>query len=112
MHELSIIQNIADIVLSSAQKHGVEHITAVEVEVGQFSGIVKEALEFAWNTFSKDAVLEGARLVITQVPARAQCRNCHTAFNLKELFDPCPECGTANPDIIGGRELRVVSIET
>lgn len=111
MHEFSIVQHIVEIAVESARTNGAERIHAVEVEVGQASGVVKEAMEFAWEAAGKGTLLEGATLVITTVPLRVACRNCRTAYQPADLFDVCPCCGKVSPEIVTGNELRVVAIE-
>jgi hydrogenase nickel incorporation protein HypA/HybF len=111
MHEFSIVQHIVEIALESAHRHGAESILSVEVEVGQAAGVVKEAMEFAWEAAGKGTLLEGATLVITSVPLRVACRNCRTAYQPADLFDACPGCGHVSPEIVTGKELRVVAIE-
>ncbi len=111
MHEFSIVQGIVGIALESARKHNAGHIFAVEVEVGQASGVEKEAMEFAWEAAGKGTILEGARLVLKVIPLQVACRNCLTPYQPAELFDPCPVCGEVNPEVVAGKELRVVAIE-
>lgn len=111
MHELSLVQEILEIALDTARKHGVDHVSAVEVEVGQASGVVKEAMEFAWEATRKGTLLGAASLVIKSIPLQAVCRKCGRNYQPDELFDPCPECGEVSPEIIAGKELKVVAIE-
>lgn len=111
MHEFSIIQSIVSIAVESASQHQADHVVSVEVEVGQASGVVTEALEFAWEAARKGTVLENASLVITHIPLRVACRNCHTPYQPAEIYDPCPGCGDISPEIITGKELKVVAIE-
>jgi hydrogenase nickel incorporation protein HypA/HybF len=111
MHELSLVEKILEIALDTARKHGVDHISAVEVEVGQASGVVKEAMEFAWEATKKGTLLDTASLVIKSIPLQAVCRKCGAHYQPDELFDPCPECAEVSPEIVAGKELKVVAIE-
>jgi hydrogenase nickel incorporation protein HypA/HybF len=111
MHELSLVQTILEIALDTARKHGVDRINAVEVEVGQASGVVKEAMEFAWEATRKGTLLDTAKLVIKTIPLQAVCRQCGAGYAPVELFDPCPVCGEVSPEIVAGKELKVVAIE-
>lgn len=112
MHEFSVAQNIVDIALQSAKEHQVDCITSVEVEIGQAAGVVVEALEFAWDSATKDTMLQHTVLVIKPVPLVAVCRNCRLQYNPQEPFELCPQCGSMNPEIVKGRELRVSAIVT
>ena len=111
MHEFSIVQSIVEIALETARIHEAGRISSVEVEVGQSAGVVREAMEFAWEAAGRGTLLEGASLVLNEIPLMVRCRTCHKTFHPDELFDPCPACGDVNPEVISGKELRVVAIE-
>jgi len=112
MHEFSIVQSIVDIALESASVNHVDHISAVEVEVGKASGVVPEAMEFAWEAAITGTLLSKALLKITQIPLTVKCGICQQQYRPEEIYDPCPGCGEINPEILAGKELRVVAIET
>ena len=112
MHEFSIVQSIVDIVLASAASHNIKHVSSVEVEVGQASGVIKEAMEFAWKAAGKGTILNNTILKIRQIPLKMRCRNCQTEYQPGEIYEPCPGCGEIGPEILTGKELRVVAIET
>jgi hydrogenase nickel incorporation protein HypA/HybF len=112
MHEFSLVQSIVDIALESANRHHIEHISAVEVEVGSASGVVPEAMEFAWEAATKDTLLNNASLKIKHIPLRVQCGICRMQYEPEEIYEVCPGCGEISPEIITGKELRVVAIET
>lgn len=112
MHEFSIVQSIVEIVLDTARKNNVEQIHAVEVEVGQSSGVVKEAMEFAWEAAVDGTLLSKAVLRIKQIPLRVICGICKQQYLPEDLYEACPVCGEISPEIISGKELRVVAIET
>ena len=52
MHELSIAVNIAEVAAEEAERLGLQNVAAVHVIVGELSGVVKEALLFAWPSVS------------------------------------------------------------
>jgi len=112
MHEFSIIQSIIDIAIDSARVNKAVTISAVEVDVGQASGGIPEALEFAWESARKGTLLENADLVINPVPIKVTCRSCNHKYQPDDIFEACPYCGDINPELISGRELRVAAIIT
>jgi hydrogenase nickel incorporation protein HypA/HybF len=112
MHEFSIIFNIVDIAIGSANQNGLATVSCVEIEVGQASGIEPSAMEFAWESARKDTILENARLVMHFIPLCLQCRTCGMQYEPEEMYSPCPACGDINARIISGKELRVVAIES
>jgi hydrogenase nickel incorporation protein HypA/HybF len=112
MHEFSIVNNIVDIAIGSADQNGLKSVSCVEIEVGKASGIELSAMEFAWESARKDTILENARLVMHFIPLCLQCRTCGMQYEPDEMYEPCPACRDINATIISGKELRVVAIES
>ncbi len=50
MHEFSIVNNIVDIAIGSAEQNGLKTVSCVEIEVGKAAGIEPSAMEFAWES--------------------------------------------------------------
>lgn len=111
MHELGITQSIVEIAERTAKQQGVEKILSVTVEVGTLSGVVPEAMEFCFEACSKGTLLEGARLLIEKIPARARCRDCAREFPLEELLACCPQCESIASELLSGEELRIKEME-
>ena len=107
MHELSITQSVVDAVL---EKTGDRSVTMVRVKVGRLAGVVPDAMMFCFDLVTAGTTLEGARLEIEQPPGRAHCRTCGDDFGLTSLILLCP-CGSAEVEVITGRELQVSSVE-
>jgi hydrogenase nickel incorporation protein HypA/HybF len=112
MHEFSIVNNIIEIAIGSADQNGLKNVSCVEIEVGNAAGIEPSAMEFAWEAARKNTILENARLVMHFIPLRLQCRTCGIQYEPDEMYNPCPACGDINAKIITGKELRVVAIES
>ncbi|MEZ4830352.1 MAG: hydrogenase maturation nickel metallochaperone HypA [Bacteroidia bacterium] len=110
MHELSIISGIVDIATSEVCKAGAEAVDEIELDIGKLAGIELSALEFAWPEGVQGSVLEHARYKINHIPGRAICTICDTAFEMEEFFDPCPECGGFQREIIAGKEMIVKTL--
>jgi hydrogenase nickel incorporation protein HypA/HybF len=64
MHELGIAIEIIELARKEAARAGGARVEAVHVSVGEWSGVVKEALLFAWEAASMDTELAGARLEV------------------------------------------------
>jgi hydrogenase nickel incorporation protein HypA/HybF len=112
MHELSIAVNVVEYVSEEAEKAGWERISAVHLKIGLLSGVVSKALLFSFNVAAAGTVLEGAELVIEDVPIMAFCTQCESVQVLPDMFSfSCPVCGTPTPDIRQGREMEVTGIE-
>ena len=110
MHEFSLALNIVDIVTEYAVKENADEVREVEIEVGELSGVVTEALEFALESAVKGTLLEKAECHIKIIKGKVRCNQCHFEFETDNLYSECPECQSYSVEIIKGRELRVTSI--
>jgi len=110
MHELSIAMSVIDIADEYAARENVKCINGIEIEVGELSGVILEALEFAMGFAIKETILENAKCYYIKIPGAVKCKNCLHEFNTNNLYTPCPECNSYEQDILSGRELRVKSL--
>jgi len=110
MHELSIVMGIVDIAESETAKADADSVNSITLEIGTLSGIVMEALDFAWQSAIKGTVLEKAELVIKHVKAVARCKECGHEFEVETLYQECPLCKSYFTDIIKGKEMKVLSL--
>jgi hydrogenase nickel incorporation protein HypA/HybF len=112
MHELSVTQSVLNVALEAAQAAAARRITAINLVVGDLSGIVDDSVQFYFDFLSRGTLAEGATLRFQREPASATCRDCSYQFDLTTPVWPCcPACGSARLFVNGGRELRVESIE-
>lgn len=112
MHELSIAHSLVELALEEARQAGIEPVSALYVRVGALSGVVREALEFSFDVASAGTPLEGARLVIEEVPVTVFCRTCGRESTLGQPIPMrCPLCGAKTRDLVAGRELELYALE-
>jgi len=111
MHEFSIIQNIIDIAVATAKSNNISHVRSVEVLVGKASGVIREALEFAWEAAVKESILSNAVLTITEKSLLIKCLICGQEYEPCDIYESCPGCGDINPHVLSGQELKVIAIE-
>lgn len=108
MHEMSITQGIIDI----CEKHaGGRRVLSLEVEIGELSNVVPDAVEFCFEACSSGTLLEGAHMNIIQVPGKGQCQDCGAETALSALFGACQFCGGYRVSVLSGEEMRVREIE-
>ncbi len=111
MHELSIAMNIVELVEEEAARRSV-HVSAVHVRVGPLSGVVTSALIPAFEMATAGSSLEGARLVVEEVPVIVFCPVCNQRRPTESpQYLCCPECGTPVPEVVQGTELEVTALE-
>ncbi len=112
MHEASIALSL----LETAGRHCTENnykvIDSLTVRIGKLSGVMPEALLFAFDAIKRESPAENARLIIEEINAGGACNGCNRNF----LFDTsyiieCPFCSSSNIVITHGRELEFIEME-
>lgn len=110
MHELSIAISIVDLAIDQANRASAPHVSEVELDIGLFSGIEYEALEFSLGIAAKDTILEETRFRINRVEPVAECPACGHLYTPERVFSHCPECKRAGIRLIRGTELQIKSL--
>lgn len=111
MHELSLAEEILDIVIEQSRKDDFEKVSSIRLAIGSLSHVEPSALEFCFDAVVKGTIAEGAKLLIERVNGEAYCSSCHQRSEVKQLYDPCSFCGAFGLDIVKGQEFRISSIE-
>jgi hydrogenase nickel incorporation protein HypA/HybF len=107
MHEMAIAQSVLDIAFSEMEKRAAKRVQKIKITIGEFSGVVKEALEFAFQVLTPETPASGAEVEIEVVPLIAVCAQCGPIeCRINDLNLICPTCGSTL-SISGGREMRV-----
>jgi hydrogenase nickel incorporation protein HypA/HybF len=106
MHELAITQGVVDAV---TERTGTTPVTSVRLRVGRLSGVVPDAMRFCFELVTAGTPLDGASLEIEQPEGRGRCRACGAEFALPDLILLC-DCGSADVEVLAGRELAVASV--
>jgi hydrogenase nickel incorporation protein HypA/HybF len=112
VHELSIALSIVTAVQELAAARAFDRIDAVTLQIGEFAGVDKDALSFAWELAAADSVAAGSRLEFRDVRLRVRCPVCGVEREPPNRYElACPTCPGAAPEFLAGRELHVVSVE-
>jgi hydrogenase nickel incorporation protein HypA/HybF len=112
MHEASIAASLLEIVSGQCRKDGYSRIESVHLKIGRASGIMTDALIFAFDAMKEDFMAKGAVLEIEEVPVTGRCSDCNNTFTIEaEYILSCPCCGGGSFRMTGGRELDVVDME-
>lgn len=111
MHEISLMQAALSIALDQAKAKGASRIHCLKLQVGRLSGVVPEALAFAFDVVSAGTAAEGAELSLEAIPALCYCPHCKQEFYPADWVYECPECHRISTDIRQGQDLELVSLE-
>lgn len=120
MHEMPYTQAILDTALKSCAGH---KITALYLDVGQFSSIVPESVEVFFKFLSKGTLAEGAVLIFNPVAVKLTCQDCGQVITLDtqssqpirqaiaEVFKKGCQCGQKQLKITQGLRFDLNGIE-
>lgn len=92
MHEIAIIEGAIEIILANAKDNDIRRINMITVRVGELSGVLPEALSFAFQCISTGTIAEGAQFQIDRVKATAKCLTCDIVFEIDHFNKLCPKC--------------------
>ena len=114
MHELSICRGIIAVASGALGRlpPPPPRVRSVEIRVGRLTGLVPETLGHFYALLTGEGPLAGSRLDVEEVPIRGGCPECGTSFEIDALSFTCPFCGSGMVELLSGRELEVVSLET
>jgi hydrogenase nickel incorporation protein HypA/HybF len=112
MHELSVAQALVELVAEQLAGEFPVRVLSVRLRIGALSGVVAEALSFAYDSATAGTVLEGSVLDVEGVAAVVFCPQCAEERELQSLSSlRCPVCSFPAPKLVRGRELEVTWVE-
>jgi hydrogenase nickel incorporation protein HypA/HybF len=109
MHEFALAEDIIKTIGTSVN-HNYESISQINIEVGPFSGVVIDSLEFGLQIIMKEKNNTTVKINAKQVPAMAQCQ-CGKSYSFTTMFDGCPVCNSLQRKIISGMDILINSVE-
>lgn len=111
MHEISLCENILNLIEQQAEERHFSTVKRVYLEVGALSGVEVEALRFGFEVVMHDTIAGEAKLVIVDVAGEAHCEECGSQVSVRQRFDPCPNCGSYGLKITAGDGLYLKELE-
>jgi len=110
MHELSLAEDMRDLILERASQERFGAVEKVWLEIGELSCVEADAMAFCFDSVMAGTLVEGAQLEIISVPGEGECPRCGHRCQVQALYDACPECGSFGLGIVQGRDVRVKSL--
>ncbi len=111
MHEIGLMQETINMALDHAKNQNAHKIHSLKMRVGDLSGVIPEALQFAFDVMINDTIAQGAKLYIETIPVTCYCLNCQTNFQPDDIIYQCPHCDNLSTKILTGKELELTSLE-
>jgi hydrogenase nickel incorporation protein HypA/HybF len=108
MHELAIADAVVRIASDHAQGR---RVVTVRVAAGHLRQVVPDSLAFAFELVAAGTPVEGAELVLREVPTRVRCNACGVESEQPDLPLACRACGGFGVEVTAGEELLVEEIE-
>jgi len=90
MHEMTIAQNLIEIIKDEMIRHDAKTLKSVLLHVGQLTTIVPESLSFCFEVMTSGTEMEGAELIIDIIPLKGMCRECEKTFEIRDYAFECP----------------------
>lgn len=111
MHEMSLAENVLQIIEGMAHSQDFKRVKTVRVEIGRLSCVEPEALRFAFEAVVRGSIAHGAQLDIVEIAGMGQCLECSAEMPLETRYEACPACGSHKVRVTGGEDMRVRELE-
>jgi hydrogenase nickel incorporation protein HypA/HybF len=111
MHELSVTENILEIVKTHAERASAKKVTDIFLVIGQLSSIVDDSVQFYWDLMAGDTVAEGAKLHFRRLPVIIKCNDCKNTYSPEPDNLACPLCLSEKITIVQGEEFYLEAID-
>ena len=111
MHEVAIMTEALRMAEDSAKAAGARRILKLRLRIGALSGVVPDALRFAFDVVCAGTLAAGATLEIEPVAAACWCPTCQAEYACGDFFSECPRCHNLSGDLRRGREMDIADVE-
>ncbi|MDO8349859.1 MAG: hydrogenase maturation nickel metallochaperone HypA [Gallionella sp.] len=107
MHEMSLAENVLQIIEESARTQNFRRVRCVVLEIGQLSAVEPDAMRFCFDAVMHGTLAEGAELQIVVTPGAGCCLACGATVAMQEQYGLCPCCDSPRLQITAGNQMRV-----
>ncbi|MCX8009736.1 MAG: hydrogenase maturation nickel metallochaperone HypA [Ignavibacteria bacterium] len=110
MHELSIAQEIINIIEQYVSDEDSDASKSVKIKIGKLSNILPDSLTFCYDALIKGTKLENSKLEIENIPIKVECQVCSETFEVDDYVFLCIKCQSNNLKILSGNEFQISEI--
>lgn len=107
MHELTLLENVREILEDHAVKQQFSKVAKVTLEIGKLSCVEPDALRFGFDVVMKGSLAEKAELIISELEGLGLCQHCGRQSVMETLYDACPACGSLDVKIMQGLDMKI-----
>jgi len=111
MHEMSLAENVLQLIEDSARTQQFKRVRSVVLEIGKLSSVEPDAMRFCFEAVVAGSIAQGARLDIIETEGLGWCASCLCQVPVAARYDPCPLCGDYQVRITHGDAMRVKELE-
>lgn len=111
MHEFAITSYLVEAVDARARELAAKRVLAINLVVGDGSGIVDDSLRFYFDMLAPGTAAEGAVVNVRRTGLRFSCRTCGREYEPTGYDFGCPDCGQLGEVINSGDDLMIESLE-
>ncbi|NQU41139.1 MAG: hydrogenase maturation nickel metallochaperone HypA [Lentisphaerae bacterium] len=111
MHELGIAETILQRVEAIRVENGAVGIAAVQLQIGDLSGVDVFSLELAFGVATENTRFADTRWEFERIAASVACRACGATTTPDGPFPICMACDSTDVEIVAGRELMIDTVE-
>ncbi len=111
MHEMSIVQNILEIIDETLSESDQKKLKEVVVDIGDLVAVVPDSIQFCFEALIQDSVYENAKLTINNIPVIIKCKICNNDSNINRYDFTCPKCNSPEIKLVSGEELNIRYLE-
>jgi len=110
MHELSIAENLLELVDKYRAEKGFTRCSSIRLRIGLLAAVDEEALRFAVEALTEGGPNAGVSLEVERTFPLARC-SCGDSFEVQDLIYLCERCGSTSARLSGGDELDILHLE-
>jgi hydrogenase nickel incorporation protein HypA/HybF len=113
------MSEVMEALKEESQKHDLENVKEVVLEVGELTFLAHEQLRFSFKVISEGTIFDGSELTIENRPAMVRCDSCGYEGEGGFQDDPefhrvlptfsCPKCGEPT-SVVSGNECIIKRI--
>ncbi len=112
MHEVHIVRELVTTVEKEATAQGAKRVRSLRLRYNPLVSHDAEHVRFCFDVVKKESrLLQEANLVLDRVPGLVRCEGCQRQFELSELPNVCPHCGSIQLTPVNPTHLVLESFE-
>ncbi|MCE7913875.1 MAG: hydrogenase maturation nickel metallochaperone HypA [Nitrosomonas sp. PRO4] len=111
MHEMSLAENIVQLIEEAACQQSFTLVKTVWLEIGQLACVEQASLRFYFEVLTQNSIACQAKLEIIEIAGQALCSQCQVKIPIASYHEACPYCSGCNLQITAGDCMRIKELE-